>query len=102
MFCGTDIGTQSNVYFKISRKRLICIVYSIIVYSIQYDLAEVSLQTAYLFHLQTLMNACPVTGFALNSASILKARIHAAAIMDSSWIQMAELAQVIFICSFSG
>ena len=40
------------------------------------------------------MNACPVTGFALNSASILEARIHAAAIMDSFWIQMAELAQV--------
>ena len=40
------------------------------------------------------MNACPVTGFALNSASILKARIHAAAIMDSFWIQMAELAPV--------
>ena len=42
------------------------------------------------------MNACPVTGFALNSASILKAHIHAAAIMDFFWIQMAELAQVIF------
>ena len=40
------------------------------------------------------MNACQVTGFALNSASILQARIHAAAIMDSFWIQMAELAQV--------
>ena len=40
------------------------------------------------------MNACPVTGFALNSVSILEARIHAAAKMDSFWIQMAELAQV--------
>ena len=48
------------------------------------------------------MNACPVTGFALNSASILEARIYAAAIMDSFWIQMAERAQVIFTCSFSG
>ena len=40
------------------------------------------------------MSACPVTGFAVNSVSILEARIHAAAKMDSFWIQMAELAQV--------
>ena len=40
------------------------------------------------------MNACPITGFALNSASILEARIYAVAMLDSFWIQMAELAQV--------
>ena len=40
------------------------------------------------------MNACPVTVSALNSASILQAPIFADAVLDSIWIQMAELAQV--------
>ena len=40
------------------------------------------------------MNACPVTVSALNSASTLQAPIFADAILDSIWIQMAELAQV--------
>ena len=46
-------------------------------------------------HFHSDINEC-LTGFALKGASILKARIHAAAITDSFWIQMAELAQVIF------
>ena len=40
------------------------------------------------------MNACLITGFALNTVSILEARIYAVAMLDSFWIQMAELAQV--------
>ena len=40
------------------------------------------------------MNACPVTVYALNSASTLQAPIFANAVLDSFWIQMAELAQV--------
>ena len=40
------------------------------------------------------MNACPVTVSALNGASTLQAPIFADAVLDSFWIQMAELAQV--------
>ena len=40
------------------------------------------------------MNACPATVSALNSASTLQAPIIADAVLDSFWIQMAELAQV--------
>ena len=47
-----------------------------------------------LFHPQTLMNACPGTVSANNTASTLQAPIFADAILDSIWIQMAELAQV--------
>lgn len=43
---------------------------------------------------KTLMNACPVTVSALNSASTLQAPIFADAVLDSFWIQMAELAQI--------
>ena len=74
-----------NVYFNISRKSFI---------------SSVPSQNCHfkrhinLFHLQTLMNACPVTVSALNSASILQAPIFADAVLDSFWIQMAELAQV--------
>ena len=74
-----------NVYFNISRKSFI---------------SSVPSQNCHfkrhinLFHLQTLMNACPVTVSALNSASTLQAAIIADAVLDSFWIQMAELAQV--------
>ena len=74
-----------NVYFNISRKSFI---------------SSVPSQNCHfkrhinLFHLQTLMNACPVTVSALNSASTLQAPIFADAVLDSFWIQMAELAQV--------
>ena len=40
------------------------------------------------------MNACPVTVSALKSAATLQGPIFADAILDSIWIQMAELAQV--------
>ena len=75
-----------NVYFNISRKSYI-------------SSFSPSQNCHYkwhinLFHLQTLMNACPVTVSALNSASTLQAPIFADAILDSIWIQMAELAQV--------
>ena len=74
-----------NLYFNISRKSFI---------------SSVPLQNCHfkrhinLFHLQTLMNACPVTVSALNSVSTLQAPIFADAVLDSFWIQMAELAQV--------
>ena len=42
------------------------------------------------------MNACPVTVYALNCASTLQAPIFVDAVLDSFWIQMAELAQVNF------
>ena len=72
-------------YFNISRKSFI---------------SSVPLQNCHykrhinLFHPQTLMNACPVTVSANNTASTLQAPIFADAILDSIWIQMAELAQV--------
>ena len=40
------------------------------------------------------MNACPGTVSANNTASTLQAPIFADAMLDSIWIQMAELAQV--------
>ena len=40
------------------------------------------------------MNACPVTVSANNTASTLQAPFFADAMLDSIWIQMAELAQV--------
>ena len=74
-----------NVCFNISRKSFISSVPS---QNCHYK------RHINLFHPQTLMNACPVTVSALNSASILQAPIFADAVLDSIWIQMAELAQV--------
>ena len=74
-----------NVYFNISRKSFISSVPS---QNCRFK------RHINLFHLQTLMNACPVTVSALNSASTLQAPIFADAVLDSFWIQMAELAQV--------
>ena len=82
-----------SVYFNISRKSFISSVPS---QNCHYK------RHINLFHPQTLMNACPVTVSANNTASTLQAPIFADAMLDSIWIQMAELAQVKFKCSFSG